>query len=137
MKTFEEVKTQFPDLDSYTQDVHIIVCDALKVSNNSEALRAVRATLTYPSLKVAKRVCEFILDGELTVKNDTFTREQVLQMLVTIQVGLGTSGTTFIEKIKGDTYGEKAETIIKAYEAIQGTESSVLSVIHKLSTSKG
>lgn len=63
------------------------------------------------------------------MEKQTFTREEVKQMLVSLFVFAGANNNQGVKEIKGINYGEMAETVIKANEAIEGTSKSILSVI--------
>lgn len=60
-----------------------------------------------------------------------FTRDEVIQILVSVFVFAGANNNQGVKDIKGNNYGEMAETVIKANESIEGTNKSLLSVIQQ------
>jgi hypothetical protein len=60
---------------------------------------------------------------------NTFTREEVTNILVSALMFSSANNNQGLSKVKGETFGEQAETIIKANEAIEGTNKSMLSVL--------
>ena len=60
---------------------------------------------------------------------DTFTREEVKSILVSALLFSGANHNQGLQSVKGSTYGEQAETIIAANEAVEGTNKSMISVV--------
>ena len=60
---------------------------------------------------------------------ETFTRQEVVNILVSALLFSGANGNQGLSSVKGVNYGDQAETIIKANEAIEGTGKSIISVI--------
>lgn len=59
----------------------------------------------------------------------TYTREEVINILVSMFVFADSSDK--IMSIKGQNYGQKANTIIDANDSIKGTGQSIVSVMAK------
>ena len=62
---------------------------------------------------------------------ETFTRQEVRNMLVTMFLFASANNNQGITSIKGQSYGEQAETVIEANESIIVSEKSMLSVLNK------
>ena len=60
---------------------------------------------------------------------NSFTRQEVIDILVTVFLFSGSNNNQGLVSVKGITYGEKAETIVKANEDVEGTNKSVLSIV--------
>lgn len=60
---------------------------------------------------------------------DLFTRQEVIDILVSTLLFSGSNNNQGLSSVKGLTYGEQAETIIKANESVKGTSKSMLSIV--------
>lgn len=60
---------------------------------------------------------------------ETYTKEQVVNILVSMFVFANNSDK--IMTIKGQNFGEKANTVINANDSIRGTGQSLVSVVAK------
>lgn len=65
-----------------------------------------------------------------TTNNSTvYTEEEVKSILVSVLLFSGANGNQGLTSVKGKNFGEQAETIIAANNAIKGTNKSMLSVV--------
>jgi hypothetical protein len=60
---------------------------------------------------------------------ETYTREQVYNILVSVILFAGANSNQGCKPIKGITYGDKADTILKVWDIIEGTDKSIISVV--------
>jgi hypothetical protein len=60
-----------------------------------------------------------------------FTKEEVEKILVAVQVFSGANHDQGLKGIKGESYGEKASTIINAFHEAKGNENTILKMIEK------
>jgi len=60
---------------------------------------------------------------------DTFTREEVINILVSMFLYAGANKNQSLNTVKGKNFGEQANTVIEANESIIGTDKSLLSVV--------
>lgn len=60
---------------------------------------------------------------------NSFTRQEVIDILVSTLIFSGSNNNQGLSSVKGSNFGEQAETIIKANEAIKGTGKSMISVV--------
>jgi hypothetical protein len=60
---------------------------------------------------------------------NSFTRQEVIDILVSTLLFSGSNNNQGLSSVKGNTYGQQAETIIKANEAVKGTNKSMISVV--------
>jgi hypothetical protein len=65
------------------------------------------------------------------MEQQTFTREQVESILVSVFVFASANNNQGVKDIKGQNYGEMAQTVIKANESIYNTDRSILSVVQQ------
>lgn len=65
----------------------------------------------------------------LPVKEKIFTRQEVIDILVSVFLFSGSNNNQGLLFVKGNNYGEQAETIIKANENVEGTNKSMISII--------
>ena len=60
---------------------------------------------------------------------NSFTREEVVNILVSTLLFSSSNNNQGLSSVKGNNYGEQAETIIKANESVKGTNKSMLSIV--------
>lgn len=65
----------------------------------------------------------------LPVKEKMYTREEVIDILVSAFLFSGSNNNQGLVFVKGNNYGEQAETIIKANEDAKGTNNSMISIV--------
>ena len=60
-----------------------------------------------------------------------YTREEVINILVSVFMFAGANNNQGVQDIKGNTYGEMADTVLDANDSIEGTGKSIISVVSK------
>ena len=61
-----------------------------------------------------------------------FSEKQVMEMLVALLMFSNANQNQGLSKIKGNTFGEQAKTIINVTKSIEGAQKSILSIINQL-----
>lgn len=63
---------------------------------------------------------------------ETFTRDEVVAMLVSVFMFSGANNNQGTKDIKGVTYGEKAHHVINIHNTLKGSDKSMISAVGML-----
>lgn len=66
------------------------------------------------------------------MENETYTKEEVTQMLVSVIMFANANEKQGVSQINGITYGDKANHIINTFDKFKNTGRSILSIVSNL-----